>query len=135
MSLLKEASADSRGFTEGQFVEARAKAWLVESVSRVGTLTVADLVSIEDDSQGETLRLVPGAELGARRLDPDDWSPLLRATFEGPDRLGAYLRATEWRSATAADRKLFQAPFDAMVGDGRMPSPKIIDRRKGTFWR
>ena len=31
--------------------------------------------------------------------------------FDDPKRLGAYLRATEWRTASAADRKLFQAPF------------------------
>jgi hypothetical protein len=37
-------------------------------------------------------------------------------TFEGPERLGAYLRATEWRTASAADRKLFQAPFRAAFG-------------------
>jgi len=30
--------------------------------------------------------------------------------------LGAYLRATEWRTASAADRKLFQAPFRAGIG-------------------
>ena len=48
-------------------------------------------------------------------LDPNDWSPLLQTSFEGPERLGAYLRATEWRTASAADRKLFQAPFRAGI--------------------
>ena len=35
--------------------------------------------------------------------------------LEGPERLGAYLLATEWRTASAADRKLFQAPFRAGI--------------------
>ena len=48
-------------------------------------------------------------------MDPNDWSDLVRTSFEEPDRLGAYLRATEWRTASAADRKLFQAPFRAGI--------------------
>ena len=48
-------------------------------------------------------------------FDPNDWSPLLSKSFEEAQRLGAYLRSTEWRTATAADRKLFQAPFRAGI--------------------
>ena len=66
------------------------------------------LVSCEDNSQGEAIQIAFAAELQTQVLDPNDWSPLLTKTFEGPKRLGAYLRSTEWRTATAADRKLFQ---------------------------
>lgn len=55
------------------------------------------------------------AEIDAEIIDPEDWSPLLRTSFEGPDRLGAFLRAAQWRSASAADRRLFQAPFRAGI--------------------
>src|SRR3569832_118976 len=72
-----------------------------------------DLVCVEDDSQGEPLRIALDAEVGAQVLDPNDWSPLVQTSFEGPERLGAYLRATQWRTASAADRKLIQAPFRA----------------------
>ena len=58
---------------------------------------------------------------------PNDWSPLLAKTFEGPQRLGAYLRATAWRTATAADRKLFQAPFRAGI---RLDSYQLLPLAK-----
>jgi hypothetical protein len=45
----------------------------------------------------------------------EDWSALHETTFEGPERLGAYLRSTERQTASAADRKLFQAPFRAGI--------------------
>ena len=62
-----------------------------------------------------------------RVLDPNDWSPLLTKSFEGPQRLGAYLRSTEWRTATAADRKLFQAPFRAGI---RLDSYQLLPLAK-----
>lgn len=70
-----------------------------------------DLVSVEDDSQGDGLRVAVKAELDLEPVDTSDWSNLLKSTFESPRRLGAHLRATEWRTATSADRRLFQAPF------------------------
>ncbi|TGV50639.1 hypothetical protein EN792_078200, partial [Mesorhizobium sp. M00.F.Ca.ET.149.01.1.1] len=70
-----------------------------------------DLVSIEDDSQGDGLRVAVKDELDLEPVDTSAWSKLLKSTFESPQRLGAHLRATEWRTATSADRRLFQAPF------------------------
>ncbi len=99
----------------GTFLLARSKTWIVEDRQTLSGIPTLDLVSVEDDSQGETLRIALRSEIGAQVLDPNDWSPLLQTTFEGPERLGAYLRATEWRTASAADRKLFQAPFRAGI--------------------
>lgn len=98
-------------FSPGQFLRARSTAWLVEGVGRSGPVETLDLVSVEDDSQGDPLRVVPAAEIDLTAVDTSDWSIQLRATFEDPARLGAHLKTTEWRTATAADRKLFQAPF------------------------
>lgn len=111
----------------GDFLIARGKSWLVENDDRTGPVPTLHLVSCEDDSQGETLQLAPAAELQARVVDLDDWSPLLASGFEGPRHLGAYLRATEWRSATAADRKLFQAPFRAGI---RLDSYQLLPLAK-----
>lgn len=113
-----EISSDQRTNCEklvGSFIRARAKTWLVEGCDVVDAIPLVDLVSVDDDSQGEALRLTLAPELGVEVIDPQDWSPLLHTSFEGPDRLGAFLRATEWRTASAADRKLFQAPFRAGI--------------------
>lgn len=99
----------------GSFVTVRGKTWIVEGVEQKGPVQALKLISCEDDSQGEAIELAYAAELQPEVLDPNDWSPFLAKTFEGPQRLGAYLRSTEWRTATAADRKLFQAPFRAGI--------------------
>ena len=99
----------------GCFLRARSKSWIVDQSRLLGTTSVLDLVSIEDDAQGESLQITLSPEIDAEIIDPEDWSPLLRTSFEGPDRLGAFLRAAQWRSASAADRRLFQAPFRAGI--------------------
>src|SRR5271170_6072800 len=111
----------------GDFVFARGKSWIVERAEKAGSVPTLHLVSCEDDSQGETIQLAFGTELETRVLDPNDWSPLLTNSFEGPQRLGAYLRSTEWRTATAADRKLFQSPFRAGI---RLDSYQLLPLAK-----
>jgi hypothetical protein len=107
----------------GSFVKVRGKTWIVEGSEKRGPVQAVTLISCEDDSQGEAIELAYATELDPEILDPNDWSPLLTKSFEGPQRLGAYLRSTEWRTATAADRKLFQAPFRAGVNRRGVPTP------------
>ncbi|MET4739474.1 ERCC4-related helicase [Bradyrhizobium japonicum] len=111
----------------GSFVTVRGKNWIVEGSERRGPVDVVTLISCEDDSQGEAIELAYAAEIQPEILDPNDWSLLLTRTFEGPQRLGAYLRSTEWRTATAADRKLFQAPFRAGI---RLDSYQLLPLAK-----
>ncbi len=111
----------------GDFVAIRGKSWIVEGSEFLGPVRRLNLVSCEDDSQGETLHVAFATELDTRVLDPSDWSSLLTKTFEEPQRLGAYLRSTEWRTATAADRKLFQAPFRAGI---RLDSYQLLPLAK-----
>lgn len=103
------------GWGSGTFVRARGRTWFVEAGSDLGAIRSASLVSVEDDSQGDRLDVSLDAEIDAQVIDPEDWSSLYETSFEGPERLGAYLRSTEWRTASAADRKLFQAPFRAGI--------------------
>ena len=112
---------------QGDFVFARGKSWIVESTEKARSVQTLHLVSCEDDSQGEGILLAFATELQTQVLDPNDWSPLLTKNFEGPQRLGAYLRSTEWRTATAADRKLFQAPFRAGI---RLDSYQLLPLAK-----
>lgn len=98
-------------YIPGTFVRTRSTAWLVEGAKTIAGVDALDLVSVEDDSQGDALTVVPAAEIDLAAVDTSDWLKQLRTTFEDPTRLGAHLKTTEWRTATAADRKLFQAPF------------------------
>src|SRR5690606_6182035 len=89
--------------TPGTFIRTRSTTWLVESAKTIAGVDVLDLVSVEDDSQGDALTVVSAAEIDLTSVDASDWSSQLRATFEDPARLGAHLKTTEWRTATAAD--------------------------------
>ncbi len=111
----------------GDFIVVRGKFWIVEKTEQIGPVETLRLVSCEDDSQGEVLEIAVAAELETRIVDSDDWSALPLSGFEGPQRLGAYIRATKWRSATAADRKLFQAPFRAGI---RLDSYQLLPLAK-----
>jgi SNF2 family DNA or RNA helicase len=55
------------------------------------------------------------AELDLRRVEDDLWQQIGRSGSDDPEVFAAHLRAVTWRSATAADRNLFQAPFRAGI--------------------
>ena len=68
----------------GSFVTVRGKVWIVEGAEQRGPIQALTLISCEDDSQGEAIELAYAVELQPEVLDPNDWSPLLTKTFEGP---------------------------------------------------
>jgi hypothetical protein len=112
----------------GDFVEARGRPWLVEAVddSEPG-LTTVRLSCIADDAQGEQIEILWDAEIGASVLAEDTWSRVGRGSPDSPEVLAAYLRAIRWRSATAADRNLLQAPFRAGI---RLDAYQLLPLRK-----
>lgn len=100
----------------GSFVELRGRPWLVESVNGdAKDLQTLSLSCISDDAQGERLEVIWDAEIGAKVLDDDGWEHVGTGTPDDPAVLAAHLRAIRWRSATAADRDLLQAPFRAGI--------------------
>ncbi|RWO77210.1 hypothetical protein [Mesorhizobium sp.] len=78
-------------------------------------LQAYDLACIDDDAQGERLRAIVEAELDLRRVEDDVWQRIGESGTDNPEIFAAHLRAVTWRSATAADRDLFQAPFRAGI--------------------
>jgi hypothetical protein len=99
------------GLQQGQFVEVRGRPWLVEAINDAQPdLTTVRLSCIADDAQGEQIEVLWDAEVGARVLEEDAWSRVGRGAPDSPEVLAAYVKAIRWRSATAADRDLLQAP-------------------------
>lgn len=106
----------SEKIQQGDFVEARGRPWLVEAVDDFEPgLTTVRLSCIADDAQGEQVEVLWDAEVGASLLAEDTWSRVGRGAPDSPEVLAAHLRAIRWRSATAADRDLLQAPFRAGI--------------------
>lgn len=118
----------SNRIQQGDFVEVRGRPWLVETLddSEPG-LTTARLSCIADDAQGEQVEILWSAEIGASVLAEDAWSRVGRGAPDSPEVLAAYLRSIRWRSATAAERDLLQAPFRAGI---RLDAYQLLPLRK-----
>jgi hypothetical protein len=99
----------------GSFVEIRGRRWLAESVEESDRLSIVVLSCIDDDAQGDELRAVWEAEVDARLLDDDPWGYLARDGADDAEVFAAFLRTIKWRTASAADRDLFQSPFRAGI--------------------
>ena len=113
---------------QGDFVEVRGRQWLVEAINDAQPdLTTVKLSCIADDAQGEQIEVLWDAEIGARVLEEDAWSVVGRGAPDSPEVLAAYVKAIRWRSATAADRDLLQAPFRAGI---RLDAYQLLPLRK-----
>ena len=113
---------------QGSFVELRGRPWLVEALNDDGSdLQTLSLSCISDDAQGERLEVLWDAEIGAAVLDEDGWRNVGSGLPDNPEVLAAHLRTIRWRSATAADRDLLQAPFRAGI---RLDAYQLLPLRK-----
>ena len=99
----------------GDFVEVRTRRWLVENVTGEGGLVRARLACIDDDAQGERLEVLWRDELDASVIADGYLSVFENPGTDDPEVFSAYLRSVRWNTATAADRKLLQAPFRAGI--------------------
>jgi SNF2 family DNA or RNA helicase len=112
----------------GDFVEVRGRPWLVEELrGDSNDLRTLCLSCISDDAQGEKLEVLWDAEIGAIVLDADGWANVGAGTPDRAEVLAAHLRAIRWRSASAADRDLLQAPFRAGI---RLDAYQLLPLRK-----
>jgi len=112
----------------GAFVEVRGRPWLVEAIDdSQPNLTTLQLSCIADDAQGEQIEVIWDAEIGPRVLQDDVWASVGRGAPDSPEVLAAHLRAIRWRSASAADRDLLQAPFRAGI---RLDAYQLLPLRK-----
>ena len=100
----------------------------MEALRGDGTdLQTLSLSCIADDAQGERLEVLWDAEIGAAVLDEDGWRNVGQGLPDSPEVLAAHLRTIRWRSATAADRDLLQAPFRAGI---RLDAYQLLPLRK-----
>tara|TARA_R110000868_G_scaffold11516_7_gene56431 strand:+ start:24692 stop:27919 length:3228 start_codon:yes stop_codon:yes gene_type:complete len=123
--MTKQKSATSP--QPGAFVQVRGRPWLVEESNSECDLNTLNLSCISDDAQGDQLEVFWDAEIGAEVLDGDSWSQIAKGHPDSAEVLAAHLRAIRWKSVTAADRKLLQAPFRAGI---RLDAYQLLPLRK-----
>ncbi len=100
---------------------------MVEDSPREGTLPTYSLSCVDDDAQGDEIGVLWPAEIDARLLDEEAWAHLGSRGGDDARAFAAYLRTIDWRTATAADRDLFQAPFRAGI---RLDAYQLLPLRK-----
>jgi superfamily II DNA/RNA helicase len=108
------------------FVELRNRRWLVEPMtsSRLGV----SLTCIDDDAAGQSLTVLLDAEIGTDdAIDEDRWNKIASQGCDDPAEFRALIRSIAWRTSTAANRKLFQAPFRAGI---RMSTYQLLPLKK-----
>lgn len=112
----------------GDFVRVRGRRWLVEDERYLeNDLSALSIACVDDDAEGETSEIVWSAELDAEKLEDEGWDAVARSGTDDPAVFAAYLRTLGWRTATAADRDLFQAPFRAGI---RLDAYQLLPLRK-----
>ncbi|MWC44763.1 ATP-dependent helicase [Sphingomonas carotinifaciens] len=109
----------------GQFVSLRGRLWLVEEQPET-PFDGHRLACVDDDASGEDAQVLWSAEVDARLRDEEAWASLASGGGDA-ETFSAYLRTVRWRTATAAERDLFQAPFRAGI---RLDPYQLLPLRK-----
>ena len=110
----------------GQFVSLRGRLWLVEEEPTT-PLSGHRLACVDDEATGDDAQVLWRAEIAPRLLDEENWATLGTGGGDDPRAFSAYLRTVKWRTATAAERDLFQAPFRAGI---RLDPYQLLPLRK-----
>ncbi len=119
--------------SEGEFVNVRGRPWLVDGVIEAGEgRYTLSLSCIADDASGEALEVIWDAEVGASVIDDTGWQSVGLGGPDSPEVLAAHVRALRWKSATAADRELLQAPFRAGI---RLDAYQLLPLRRRSAFR
>ncbi len=111
----------------GSFLSLRGREWLVQDIDAATQPYVVRLACVSDDAQGESAEIILDAEVGAALIDTDPWSAIGKNGTDSASVFAAFLRTLKWKSATAAERDLFQAPFRAGI---RLDSYQLLPLRK-----
>ena len=100
----------------GEIVRIRSRQFLVEDVRpEAGAQTLVSLSCVDDDAQGDRLRVLWEREPDAKVLRSTAWDVVSRKGFDEPRRMAAYLHAQRWNCVTATDPELLQAPHRAGI--------------------
>lgn len=95
----------------------RTRRHLVEAVElpTEGRDTLVSLSCIDDDAQGESLRVLWEKEVDSEILRDEGWTRIGDRGFDAPGLFSAYLNTLRWNTVTATDPTLLQAPFRAGI--------------------
>jgi superfamily II DNA or RNA helicase len=102
----------------GQVVRVRQRQYLVEDVEPATSAADSPLVRLaclDDDAQGQPLEVLWDLEPDAEILNAAGWDHVAARGFDAPGLFAAYAHTLRWNCVTAANPRLFQAPFRAGI--------------------
>ena len=102
----------------GQIVRVRQRQYLVEEVvppPASADSTLVRMACLDDDAQGQPLEVLWENEVDPEVLTGEAWHSLSSKGFDPPKLFSAYLHTLRWNCVTAANPRLFQAPFRAGI--------------------
>lgn len=103
-------------FKIGQCVRIRRRHWLIENIEMSEAVTnVLEVRCLDDDATGQMQLIIPDCEIAIECVDDQLWHQLGSNVPTDAKGYSAYLQSLQWNTATAADNKLFQAPFRAGI--------------------
>ncbi|NEK24209.1 ATP-dependent helicase [Sulfitobacter sp. JBTF-M27] len=103
-------------FEIGQCVRVRRRHWLIENIeSSEFAPDVLEIRCLDDDATGQKQLILPRSEIAIECVDDELWHQLGSNVPTDAKGYSAYLQSLQWNTATAADNKLFQAPFRAGI--------------------
>ena len=73
------------------------------------------LSCVDDDAQGQALRVLWNAEVDARQLTGEEWAAISKKGFDPPAYFAAYYNCLRWNCVSSTDANLLQAPFRAGI--------------------
>lgn len=106
---------------QGQVVKLRSRTWLVESVdtSAGSAGTVITLACLDDDAQGQPLKVIWEVEINPQVVTKEVWKSIGRKdkvpTFDTVRDFAAYFRTLRWNCVSSTNSQLFQSPFRAGI--------------------
>jgi superfamily II DNA or RNA helicase len=104
--------------TSGEIARVRQRLYLVErtvNASAAGDSTLVELSCVDDDAQGQQLRVLWDREVDAEVLTGEAWDAIAKRGFDQPKLFSAYLNTLKWNCVTSTDPRLFQSPFRAGI--------------------
>lgn len=102
----------------GEIARVRQRLYLVErtvTAPDAGDSALVELSCVDDDAQGQQLRVLWDREIDAEVRTGEAWDAIAKRGFDQPKLFSAYLNTLKWNCVTSTDPRLFQSPFRAGI--------------------
>ncbi len=99
----------------GDLVHVRSRHYVVEDASSEAHGTVVDMACLDDDAQGDFLRVIWELELDGRVITAEAWEGIGTKGFDDQEQFAAFFNTLRWHCVSSTDPRIFHSPFRAGI--------------------